>query len=80
MSEERPKPCPFCGSDDVEATIEAACSDMVRCYNCGAKIALHWPDEWPKDFEDEDYGEEWERSLRAWNVKRCLTKWNRRAN
>ena len=46
------KPCPFCGSEDLECT-EACGENWVKCWDCGAMSGLRE--------KEIDCGEAWNR-------------------
>lgn len=65
MSDIELKPCPFCGSDDVQINKGATWGHAVHCNNCGADV-IFWGllhcDNLDYDYSDE-LASEWNRRV-----------------
>ena len=62
------KPCPFCGSTDVDVSQEVSCASYEACEDCGAVIYRNTMkdavDAWNRrDDENPEYLEDWDKRL-----------------
>jgi hypothetical protein len=83
MSNEIPKPCPFCGREEPYVGPESAISVSVKCMGfegetvvgCQVTMQVHYPYEWPEDIESQTLPD-----MNEWCAQKAIEKWNRRAS
>ena len=76
------KPCPFCGNIKLYQGRLSASSFGVQCYECGARLELHVPHEYPKGIEsfEELFIYTYEKSIENWNRRIVVKNGNKMIN